>query len=41
MAMLKEASVIQEWIEEGEARGRAEGETQEVRRLVLRRFFRK
>jgi predicted transposase YdaD len=36
MAMLKEASVIQEWIEEGEARGRAEGEAREARRLVLR-----
>jgi predicted transposase YdaD len=36
MAMLKEASVIQEWIEEGEARGRADGEAREARRLVLR-----
>ena len=32
MAMLKEASVIQEWIEEGEARG----EAREARRLALR-----
>jgi predicted transposase YdaD len=40
MQMLKEASVIQEWIDESEARERAEGEvqgrTEEARRLALR-----
>jgi predicted transposase YdaD len=40
LAMIKEASVIQEWLreaaEEGEARGEARGEAQRARAMLLR-----
>jgi predicted transposase YdaD len=36
MAMLKEVGFIQEWIEEGEAKGRAEGEARASREALGR-----
>src|SRR5438128_3055366 len=36
MAMLKEASVFQDWLTEAEAQGEARGEAQGVRRVALR-----
>jgi predicted transposase YdaD len=38
MIMLKEASFITEWIEEGAARGKAEGQLEEARRFLLRQL---
>jgi hypothetical protein len=36
--MLKEASFITDWIEEGEARGEARGHLQEARRFLLQQL---
>lgn len=36
MAMLKDVDFIQEWIDEGEARGRVEGETRGIRTALIR-----